>query len=231
MAVKPTYLNIAHHAWKLIEQINRGHAATSLTAFLGPTGTAIVAPHFPANWLNRIKICVQTPVPTPDLDSLWRNMGYADLNAFELACGGTHASLFSVLQAFSHGAGFAGIAYDTTIYLSAAKSDELALSVHELVHTLQWDYFSPVLFLEKYIRGFTANFPRYQNNPAETRAYYFENQFRSRVSGLGAFAAGAGLVSIWKKAIANTPPMQTARTQLTSMRSLNITTAVAVQGM
>jgi hypothetical protein len=230
MAMAITYDNIAQQAWWLIQTINRNNPSTPLKQYLGPAGDAIIAPHFPNNWLSGIRIHSSNPVPAINMDDFSRIMGYANTSAFETACS-ANPVLWGVLKQFSDGTNFNGITYNDTIYLKTSEKYKLDLILHELVHTLQWSYFKPIQFLQKYISGFVTHYPNYQQNPAEVRAYYFENQFKSRTRSLGPFAGGGLSLSTWGTQIAQKPVMQRALGQLTAMASLNINIATATQGM
>ncbi len=199
MAEKPSYDNIAKHAWDLIyRRMTRSDPATT---FLGPAGTAILRPHFPAGWLDKIKIgtCVGG-VPAPVMSDLWRAMGYSDEPSFETACDTIDTNLFSVLSGFTNGALFNGITYDTTIYLKDSEKDELSLVLHELVHSLQWFHFAKTGFLSRYIEGYTNVFPDYERNPAEASAYGQQREFE-RLANIELGKAGLGPVDWWGGAI------------------------------
>lgn len=185
MPETPTYDNIAKHVWPLLKKLTT-HRSESATTFLGPAGTAIIARHFPAGWLDKIKIgtCVGG-VPAPVMSDLWSAMGYSDETSFKTACGTTHKYLFGVLSGFTNGAGFNGITYDTTIYLKDSEKNDFSLVVHELVHSLQWSHYAAEGFLSRYIEGFAIaldNGKSYQHNPAEVRAYAEQGSFKTHAT-------------------------------------------------
>ena len=180
--------DVSDLVWQLVQDILKTNKGLSLTTHLGKAGTNIIAHHFPANWLNDKKVVVMSKMPTPDLNKLFdlvnSSKSYKDITEFQKDC---ELGLYEVLQFFSKG-GFAGIAYDKTIFL---QIDTLDNTVHELVHTLQWAKLGPKTFLEKYIHGAIKGGANYFANPAEKIAKDQENEFRKIIN---ARLAKAGVI-------------------------------------
>ena len=187
MPISISYQNIANQASWLVKNIVKSNPTIPLTRFLGPAGTAVIGIHFPHNWLHGINIGSMVNVPAPTLLQLAKIMFYADVPAFRDACNTFDVRLFPVLDMFSRGSNFNGITYNDTIYVKTSKENNLELVVHELVHTLQWEALTPIGFLRAYIQGFVNNLDPmaadggYKKNPAEVKAYHFENQFKARM--------------------------------------------------
>ena len=179
MPITPTYANVSKYAWILIKGILENKPRSPLMGHLGQAGMAALAPHFPTGHIRTVKFRAMPEVPAPDLYQLFKNMGYKKEPDFKSECNKTHKNLYEVLRAFSQGSGFNGIAYNDTVYLKHNLKDELNLILHETVHTLQWYYYGPEVFLQKYIEGFSKSFPNYKANPAEKIAYGFEGKFRN----------------------------------------------------
>jgi hypothetical protein len=177
MPVAVTYANLGEYVAKKIGGLKAG-GSQKLPDFLGQKA-ATVSQHFPSGWLNKIRVGVRSPLPAPKLVDLLKDMGYRAETDFENACKKTHQNLFPVLKMFSDPlpATLVGITYENVIWLKSGHQNDLSLIVHELVHTLQWDRFGPKGFLEKYLKGFAANYPNYVGNPAEKIAYGFQKQF------------------------------------------------------
>ena len=172
MPIAISYQNVANQAWWIVKRIVATNPAVPLTDFLGPAGTAVIEPHFPAHWLDNIKIGHMINVPAPSLADLAKIMFYRDVPTFQLACNTFNPRLLPVLTMFSQGANFNGITYNDTIYMKQSKVNAFEIVVHELVHTLQWEALTPVGFLRTYIAGFVAQLNPglpdygYSRNPA-----------------------------------------------------------------
>lgn len=182
MALPATYEHIGLYAAAQIALLNSASSvgAQQMAGYLGARA-AIVQNHFPAGWLNRIRVRVLPVIPAPNLTRLWQDMGYVNLAGFQTACHGTSQYLLSALHLFSHPLTpqIVAITYDDVVYLRPAHQHDLSIIVHELVHTLQWNRFGPAGFLTRYIRGFVSSGLNYPMNPAEVRAYHYQNQFRA----------------------------------------------------
>ena len=234
MAIQATVKNIADNAWPLVK-LNSG-GGTSLATHLGSDGAKIVARHFPANWLNSVKVKAVATIPTPDLNKLWAKMKYKNIDEFKKACDSIDFYLFKAIRNFSAGgATFIGIAYDKTIYLKAGLQHSLDLVVHELVHTLQWAKFTPEEFLRRYIQGYVKAKLVYQNNPAEALAYKFESKFRTAVNSILVNSGGTKLADYHLSMAKLAPSSATNKNQiiksLKSMKPLNITKTSATADM
>ncbi len=239
MPVTPTYDNLAGYAWPLIHKL-MANASNAATSFLGPAGTAIIERHFTPGWLNNIKIgAFIGGVPAPVLSDLWTAMGYSDAPSFKRECDKINPKLFAVLSAFTNGAGFTGITYNTTIYVESTRADDLSLAVHELVHSLQWFHFAKTGFLSRYIEGFVKA-ASYDRNPAEIRAYGEQNNF-AREADIELARVGLGTLARWGAAIRTATDAKGAGSAnadlpkaiaaLMKMTPLGITAATAPSGM
>jgi hypothetical protein len=197
--ITPTYEELAKYAWPLLQTLTSNPSQPAKT-FLGLAGTAIVERHFTAGWLDKIKIGTYgAGVPAPVLKDLWTAMGYPDQASFKTECDKIHAKLFAVLGAFTNGAGFTGITYNTTIYVTSKSADDLTLVMHELVHSLQWFHYAKTGFLRRYIEGFVTA-PDYKSNPAEARAYAEQNKFKNAANA-ELLKAKQGTLAKWGGAI------------------------------
>lgn len=170
-------------AWAIIQAIPEYRRTKSLKAHLGTDGAAIVGRHFSVGWLDRIKVnATASQVPVPTLDQLAGQLGFAGTTALKSAGMAADAELCVILDEFARRK-YLGITYDKVIMLPVRNKDDLATTVHELVHTIQWDHFGPTVFLKKYLNGFRGG-TAYRDTPAEKRAYHFSDEFERRTRSL-----------------------------------------------
>ena len=174
---------VADAAWAIIQAIPEYRRTKRLKAHLGTDGAAIVGRHFSVGWLDRIKVnATASRVPVPTLDQLAGELGFAGATALKAAGMAADAELYMILDKFAKGK-YLGITYDKVIMLPVWNRDDLATTVHELVHTIQWDRFGPTVFLKKYLNGFRGG-TAYRDTPAEKRAYHFSDEFERRTRSL-----------------------------------------------
>ena len=184
MSPKPFNIDtVADAAWAIIQSFPEHKTVKSLSSHIGPDGTAIANRQFSVGWLNKIKVnATVSQVSVPALKQMGAELGYPDANALEVAGKAADVELYMIIKAFSGGK-YLGITYDKVIMLPTSNKDDLATTVHELVHTIQWDRLGPIVFLKKYLSGFRGG-TAYQNTPAEKRAYYFQGEFEKRIRSL-----------------------------------------------
>jgi len=120
-----------------------------------------------------IKIVEVRVPPTPQLEDLCKELGYKNLDDFKRDCDEFNKILYGFLEMFSDGKNFDAITWIKTIFLKDTSHMTLH---HELIHTIQWEYFGPKEFIIKYINGF-LKFKQYELNPTEANAYEFQDKF------------------------------------------------------
>lgn len=184
MSPKPfTIDTVSDAVWVIIQAMPEYRNTKSLKSHLGADGAAIVGRHFSVGWLGKIKVNATAPrVPVPTLDQLAAELGFASKTALKSTAMAADAELYMIVDGFAKG-GYLGITYDKVIVLPVSNKDDLATTVHELVHSIQWDQLGPTVFLKKYLNGFRNRTP-YRNTPAEKRAYHFSDDFEKRIRSL-----------------------------------------------
>lgn len=184
MPPKPFNIDtVVDAVWVIIQAMPEYRSTKSLKSHLGPDGAAIIGRHFSIGWLDKIKVnATASKVPVPTLDQLAAELGFAGKTALQSAGIAADPELFMIVAGFAKGR-YLGITYDKVIVLPISNKDDLATTVHELVHSIQWDQLGPTGFLKKYLNGFRGG-TSYRNTPAEKRAYHFSDEFERRTRSL-----------------------------------------------
>ena len=226
---------VADAVWAIIQAMPEYRSTKGLKAHLGSDGAAIVGRHFSIGWLERIKVnTTASQVPVPTLNQLAIQLGFVDTIALQSAGMAADTELYMIVDGFAKGK-YLGITYDKVIMLPNSNKDDLATTVHELVHSIQWDRLGPTVFLKKYLNGFRGS-TTYRNTPAERRAYYFSDEFERRTRSLFTTKLRKSLnkytvteMQKLMKAAGKDP--KDLKTFTTAMSALSVTGPSAVLGM
>lgn len=184
MGTELTLDTFSKAGWKIVKRIcQEQSSAKCVYDYLGEDEGGLLGVMFGVDWLKKIKICCQDPLPSVKADELASELGYD--NAKEMASECKDKRLLGLVSKFEEflsnkGSSARGASWGDFVFIGSTDAKSRATIAHELVHSLQWAHWGGPEWLRRYLCGFNTKVGfgvAYQANPAEKKAREFGNEY------------------------------------------------------